>query len=1230
MANSDKNILITPSVGLSTNPTIKFNGANNTPTTLRVLDDGTVSFEGTAGQLFSISDGLTGSIFSVNDISGIPSIEALDTGLVKINQYNGSTTFGSSSPIQNSSLVNSKVSISTVSASTPGLIIKGAASQTANLQEWQNSAAVSVAQISATGTISTKPVPYSGNQNSAIISVTDRSSTWSAGNFAFRSDSGGIPRFSFTAPNAASEALSINGNSVGVQTPSPTAVFQVTSNSASNVVSIIKGAASQTANLTQWQDSAGSLAAWIGFDGRTYLAYSMIGTWNLDAMQTIYSNSASRIGSVIRGAASQTADLQQWQDSTGTVLAEIMSNGSFFVNSTGTSNDPITIQRGSTTRFKVDPYGNVFAGNLTAGNVVTSIAGTTVGVYTNIASNIGLIVRGAASQTANLQEWQNSAGTSLVSVSSSGDIFSSSRIVGFRYGRFGNDISYTDDAPLRVSSNGASTVVSVTKGATSQTANLQEWQNSAGTVLSKIDSAGALTVPSATIAYVNFYSNGNTSFGGTTQTYNLTAGSSTSVGTFTVTPTSASTVGQVIRGAASQTANLQEWQASDGTVRAAVDANGFIVAGAGSSISNAVISARPFGASQVGVAVRGAASQTADLQQWQDSSGNVAAKIGPLYGSNVFQFDPFSYGAGAGYSQIVIGGRSITNEQRAAQSKFGVTTGEWALGALRATDNQVGAFAVSTTLPTLTVKAAASQTANLQEWQNSSGTVLTKVDSSGNITAPDYRLSNSLYTIRKNIKKTVDPAGSALANNTYDLFQIAFPSSLQGVFAIQVSIRNSGYGQSMSYTLPVTYVMDWLAQYGITNPFTDSTTWVDLTPITFAPRHLMTNDYLKFQARVSSNTIFFRIKLTGQLTSNPLFDVYIQHSEEFANTTITELFSTGTDSTTANVMPNFLSSKAGTSAIFNPLTVSSSVASNVPLTIKGFTSQSGSLTEWQNSSGQVRMSVSSFGSLLSNAAAVFNNTLNGTGTSLITTTTDPGGKPLVVKGAASQTANLQEWQTSTGSILGKLDKDGKLTTIDIESGALNATWRVYSTAGAPTVVPITAKGAASQTANLQEWQNSAGTVLGYIGATGGAKFAGLDVQMTGSAIVNIGTAASSLVGLIVRGVASQTADLQQWQNSAGIVQSRMTDIGKLFSNYLQSSYGILTGSATYAGGYNFISNPSFATTDVSLIVKAVSSQTSDLQQWQNSSGTVLAEITASGSLELNGKDIELMNIMGAF
>jgi hypothetical protein len=49
---------------------------------------------GTAGQLFSVSDSFTGTIFSVNDVSGIPSIEVLDTGLVKLAQYNGTVTIG--------------------------------------------------------------------------------------------------------------------------------------------------------------------------------------------------------------------------------------------------------------------------------------------------------------------------------------------------------------------------------------------------------------------------------------------------------------------------------------------------------------------------------------------------------------------------------------------------------------------------------------------------------------------------------------------------------------------------------------------------------------------------------------------------------------------------------------------------------------------------------------------------------------------------------------------------------------------------------------------------------------------------------------------------------------------------------------------------------------------------------------------------------------------------------
>jgi hypothetical protein len=38
---------------------------------------------------------MSGTIYSVNDVSGIPSIEVLDTGLVKIAQYSGNVVLGS-------------------------------------------------------------------------------------------------------------------------------------------------------------------------------------------------------------------------------------------------------------------------------------------------------------------------------------------------------------------------------------------------------------------------------------------------------------------------------------------------------------------------------------------------------------------------------------------------------------------------------------------------------------------------------------------------------------------------------------------------------------------------------------------------------------------------------------------------------------------------------------------------------------------------------------------------------------------------------------------------------------------------------------------------------------------------------------------------------------------------------------------------------------------------------
>lgn len=95
MANADKNINIRPETNTGSLPSITYTGFDNNPITLSVLDDNTLSWESVAGQLFSITPSLTGTIFSVNDVSGVPSIEVEDNGIVKIAPFAGNVLIGS-------------------------------------------------------------------------------------------------------------------------------------------------------------------------------------------------------------------------------------------------------------------------------------------------------------------------------------------------------------------------------------------------------------------------------------------------------------------------------------------------------------------------------------------------------------------------------------------------------------------------------------------------------------------------------------------------------------------------------------------------------------------------------------------------------------------------------------------------------------------------------------------------------------------------------------------------------------------------------------------------------------------------------------------------------------------------------------------------------------------------------------------------------------------------------
>ena len=105
MANSDKNIRITTSKNKTTFPNIVFTGssAGSSVITLEVLDDNTLSFTSNEGQVFSLDSNLsTGTIWSVNDVSGYPLLRA-DVGAasgatIRIAEGLGNVGIGETNP----------------------------------------------------------------------------------------------------------------------------------------------------------------------------------------------------------------------------------------------------------------------------------------------------------------------------------------------------------------------------------------------------------------------------------------------------------------------------------------------------------------------------------------------------------------------------------------------------------------------------------------------------------------------------------------------------------------------------------------------------------------------------------------------------------------------------------------------------------------------------------------------------------------------------------------------------------------------------------------------------------------------------------------------------------------------------------------------------------------------------------------------------------------------------
>jgi hypothetical protein len=102
MANSDKNIRITTSRNKATLPSIVFTGssAGTSVLTLEVRDDNSIAFTGLDGDVFSLDYDLSsGTIWSVNDKTGVPFLRTSFNGLIGLAEFGGTVGIGQTNPL---------------------------------------------------------------------------------------------------------------------------------------------------------------------------------------------------------------------------------------------------------------------------------------------------------------------------------------------------------------------------------------------------------------------------------------------------------------------------------------------------------------------------------------------------------------------------------------------------------------------------------------------------------------------------------------------------------------------------------------------------------------------------------------------------------------------------------------------------------------------------------------------------------------------------------------------------------------------------------------------------------------------------------------------------------------------------------------------------------------------------------------------------------------------------
>jgi hypothetical protein len=499
--------------------------------------------------------------------------------LMKINssfitQFNGNVDAAQGLRAAGQSGVTGAAFISEPTAAIKGIIVKGAASQSANLFEVQDSAAAVLFRITSAGRPQVNArmgiAPAGGTSNfNATLTVADV--TGGASNIQEWQNASGtlLSRISASGQFVSDQQTYIGSGATGISN----ARFNVATGSASVIGQVVKGAASQSANLQEWQDSAGSVNALVASTGSIRTTGHIHAGTNTFVDGQLYSapTNASTKGLVVRGAASQTAHLQEWQSS------DLLVQGA------------------------IDNAGNAFLGRLRLHNGTRAVDTNAVRLLVETyAAQVPIVAKGAASQSANLQEWQNSAGTILANVDAFGGIRTNSY--------------------LQVQSGASTTIPQWIRGAASHVVDLLQYQTNGGAAVLGGRNANAQIYTGSTTPLTTAVGGATTAASGTgttatlttTSNHNLAVGDRITVAG--VTPTGYNGT-YIVTAAATNSVSYANATTGSQTVAGTV------------SVDNQV-SVTVRSAATVGLAIKAATSQTSDVTQWLNNVGSVMATVG--------------------------------------------------------------------------------------------------------------------------------------------------------------------------------------------------------------------------------------------------------------------------------------------------------------------------------------------------------------------------------------------------------------------------------------------------------------------------------------------------------------------------------------------------------------------------------------------------------------------------